>query len=692
MQISVVIPTRNRKARLLSLLADLAQSVHPVHEVIVVDASDEPLRPTEYAFALRIVYLRSQPSVCIQRNMGIRAASSPWIFLCDDDMEVPGDYLQKLAAHVQAHPESGAVSGLVLQQEAGEWKGSYPVTSGKELLLKYLFGLSIWGPIECRQNHWLIRRIAQHYARKGNHLSKAGWPVLTDCSGAFFSVPVYGLGASLVRREWLLASPYDEVLDRHGIGDNYGVAMGFPGKGIQVLNDACVYHHHEQGNRLRQGLSYYRRVLALDYFICVKPGLAHLRRRWLLWSLLGNALIFLAKKNWSLLHPALRAFGQVLSGNNPYYAAAQSIREGEQAFFEEPAPEPVAPIAAKPWARAKKRPKRILAIRLQAMGDVVITLPYLQHLRHSLPADTELDFLTREEVADIPKSIRLFHRVEAIGGGRNFKMQLLHALLLLPKLLLRRYDAVLDLQNNTLSRVVRKTIAPRAWSAFDRFSPAAAGVRNRRTIEALGLGENKAATGFSLKYGFDAKALLKANGWREGAPLVVLNPAGAFENRNWPLAHYAAFAHLWLERFPDAQFLVMGIGKIAFKAAALKAALGERLINLVNQTRPDEAFALMQRVQFVLSEDSGLMHMAWVSGVPTLALFGSTRSDWSRPLGSHTAFLDSSDLSCGHCMLEHCVHEGAKKNYCMTRYTPEQVFAKAMALLSKTGQLSVAAL
>jgi hypothetical protein len=38
-------------------------------------------------------------------------------------------------------------------------------------------------------------------------------------------------------------SPYDEVLDSHGIGDHCSVA-GF-GNGIHVLNDAFVYHHQK---------------------------------------------------------------------------------------------------------------------------------------------------------------------------------------------------------------------------------------------------------------------------------------------------------------------------------------------------------------------------------------------------------------------------------------------------------------
>jgi hypothetical protein len=64
--------------------------------------------------------------------------------------------------------------------------------------------------------------------RKGNHISKAGWPVISDFSGDYFKTPLYSLGASLVRRDWLLRSPFDEVLDRHGIGEHYGVIAGFP--------------------------------------------------------------------------------------------------------------------------------------------------------------------------------------------------------------------------------------------------------------------------------------------------------------------------------------------------------------------------------------------------------------------------------------------------------------------------------
>src|SRR5258706_2316529 len=333
-------------------------------------------------------------------------------------------------------------------------------------------------------------------------------------------------------------------------------------------------------------------------------------------------------------------------------------------------------IPAKPWTK-DRMPKRILAIRLQAMGDVVIILPYLQALRNALPQDVKIDLLTRKKVDPIPRSIILFDKIYSIGGKRNLREQFISCLLLLPKILWRRYDVVIDLQNNPISKLVRKTIMPQAWSAFDKISPVAAGERTRLTIEAIELCNINACSQFVTRTS-NADSILHQHGWNKKNALVILNPAGAFETRNWAIENYCAFAQLWLQRFPQTQFLMLGVELIASKASYLENIFKDKLINLVNKTNAAEAFAVIQKVTFVLSEDSGLMHFAWVSGIPTLALFGSTRSDWSTPLGEHTLLLHSADLPCGNCLLEKCRYGDT---HCLTRYTPEFVFEKAMQLL-----------
>jgi glycosyltransferase involved in cell wall biosynthesis len=328
--ISVVIPTCNRKASLLSLLANLDCILYRPFEIIIVDGGNDALLESELnAFKnTTIHYIRSEASVCIQRNIGIRKAKGTWIFLCDDDLEVPNDYLSKIMDHVMAFPEAGAVSGLVLQKDSGRWMDQYPVTSTITLWWRYIFQLSVWGEIMC--DNTLATPLISYYKKKGNHLSKAGWPVLTDFSGSFFRTPVYGLGASLVRREWLLNSPYDEVLDPNGIGDNYGVALGFPAE-IYIVKNAHVFHHKVMRNRLIEPLQYYRRILALDYFTQMKNKNL-VSRLWLIWSLTGNSLVFLAHFEGRMLWATLKLMTQLILGRNPYVvgklSGARSLQPG----------------------------------------------------------------------------------------------------------------------------------------------------------------------------------------------------------------------------------------------------------------------------------------------------------------------------------------------------------------------------
>ena len=342
MQISVVIPTCDRKTRLLSLLGSLECSTHPFLEVIIVDSGSDRLDEADLNTypRLPIIYLASPKSVCIQRNIGIQKARAPFVFLCDDDIEVPNGYIQQLVNHLIDHKDAGAISGLFLQKEKDGWTAKYPLRSAASLIWAFIFQLSIWGEIDEAGKNPIVRPIREYYRQKGNHISKAGWPVITDFTGEYFVTPLYSLGASLVRKDWLLQSPFDEVLDPHGMGDNYGVALGFPGNRIDVLNHAFVYHHRESLNRLQRPLQYFRRALALDYFISTRedpdkqaagrPKTASRKapssptRPWLLWSLTGKLLGFIGTKDRSMIRPALKAIRHIAVGKNPYRLASKA--------------------------------------------------------------------------------------------------------------------------------------------------------------------------------------------------------------------------------------------------------------------------------------------------------------------------------------------------------------------------------
>lgn len=327
MDVSVVIPTRNRVESLTRLLGSLGSQTHPLREVLIVDASDSPLQfpPLRAQFPrLNIRLLHSKPSACVQRNLGIRAAASEYIFLCDDDIEVPPDYVDLLAEHFRGNPDVGAASGLVMEPgNDGVFNDGFHRISLASLLSNFVFQHTVWADLSTLRSDLpvslILSCLRRFYKWRGNAFTLAGWPLLTQVQNPVFRTAIYGLGGSIIRREWLLRSPYDEILEEHGIGDNYGVALGFPGaQPIGVLMHAPVFHHKVHDNRLPAHESYLRRVLALHYFMMKSPRFSGVNRALLLWSLVGHLLGSMRHKDAMMLRSCTRAILLLASGRNPY--------------------------------------------------------------------------------------------------------------------------------------------------------------------------------------------------------------------------------------------------------------------------------------------------------------------------------------------------------------------------------------
>jgi ADP-heptose:LPS heptosyltransferase len=92
---------------------------------------------------------------------------------------------------------------------------------------------------------------------------------------------------------------------------------------------------------------------------------------------------------------------------------------------------------------------------------------------------------------------------------------------------------------------------------------------------------------------------------------------------------------------------------------------------LVGKTTLVEAFGIVSKAKFMLSEDSGLLHIAWALKIPTVALIGSTDKNRSSQKGSHILTFNSDDMPCGNCMQATC--QFGEIAPCMSRYSPEML-------------------
>jgi len=349
-----------------------------------------------------------------------------------------------------------------------------------------------------------------------------------------------------------------------------------------------------------------------------------------------------------------------------------------------PALVPVAPftpdgILGVPLA-AGREPKRVVVIRLHAFGDTAITFPLLGALRRRLPY-ARLDVVTDVRSADLFAAHRDVGRVVSFDSRLPKYPKGAAVLLAALSLRTRKVPAVLDLQRNRWSLFLTRLLAPGAWAGFDRHAPKTALTRYLDAADALGLGR---LTPVLAPHARDdlrraAEERLTRAGW-DGGPLVCLNPAAGWDTRQWPLARWVELGKRLDAR--GCRLMLLAAPSVPPRFVALKEALGEALraplLDFAGQTTAGEALALVAHASLSVSEDSGLMHLAWVQGIPTLALFGASRSAWSRPEGPRTDGVYSEDLSCGACMQPVCARGDL---HCLMRVSVDDVEARAASLM-----------
>lgn len=136
-------------------------------------------------------------------------------------------------------------------------------------------------------------------------------------------------------------------------------------------------------------------------------------------------------------------------------------------------------------------------------------------------------------------------------------------------------------------------------------------------------------------------------------PLYALCPGAEYgPAKRWPARHFAALAARLLEREPAAQIVVLGgRGDRAIADEIVAAAPGPR--NLAGETTLEDALALLAASTWVVSNDSGLMHVAAAFRRPQTAIFGSSDPRHTPPLSpiAKTLWLH---LDCSPCFERTC--------------------------------------
>jgi ADP-heptose:LPS heptosyltransferase len=307
-------------------------------------------------------------------------------------------------------------------------------------------------------------------------------------------------------------------------------------------------------------------------------------------------------------------------------------------------------VEAKPWT-SDRPPRAILALRLQCLGDLVAILPYLHQIREAHP-DARLDLLTRDLYAGFIDTLPWIDNAVYLGRSWTDRQAVLSAIPLLPRLLLARYEVVIDLQGSPLTRRLRRVLHPKAWTHFDRHSPRPGVERIRDTVERVGIGGIVHRPGIGRFATAEARARLRASGWTPDESLILFNPGSHIPTRQWPTERWAELAAAFARDWPDpVRILLLGIDRIKDRTDVIAAVPGVPVIDLVGRTELSELGPLVSLVQLTITEDGGLSHLSAAMGAPTLALLpGGSADVWVRHFGPHVADLVPSGFECAPCL------------------------------------------
>ncbi|MGB5872101.1 MAG: glycosyltransferase family 9 protein [Bacteroidota bacterium] len=331
--------------------------------------------------------------------------------------------------------------------------------------------------------------------------------------------------------------------------------------------------------------------------------------------------------------------------------------------------------------------RRLLVIKLRAIGDVLLSTIVTRNLREFFP-ESEIHFLTERASIDVLRgnpfidAVVVYDRKTMTGAD------------LIRRVRKNGYDLVFDLFGNPRSALVtylsgagyRVGFRFRARSyAYNIVVPPRGGVVhntqfNLDALEAVGVPIVDRNIYFTPSPEAERSAQEYFSQSAQGSPLIVgINTGGGWYTKRWGLDRYALLADRLVEVFGATILLTWGPGQL--QEAREVASLMKHAPLIPPPTSLSELGALLKRCSILVSNDSGPMHIAAAVGTPVLGIYGPTNPTLQGPFGTRNLTVRKEGLDCLGCNLTSC----PIGHPCMQDLPVDRVLEGVELLLKKIG-------
>jgi lipopolysaccharide heptosyltransferase II len=300
--------------------------------------------------------------------------------------------------------------------------------------------------------------------------------------------------------------------------------------------------------------------------------------------------------------------------------------------------------------------RKILVIKLRAIGDVILATPVLENLRNAFP-QAQIDFLTEKMCVPIVAGHPALNEILVLD-----RKQPKASWELIRQVRQRRYDVVFDLFGNPRSALltwlsgapmrvgfhfrVRKyaynlQVEPRGDRVhevefnLDALRALQIPIVTRKLLVALDSASEKFAAQFWQKNDL------------ENRPVLGLNASGGWYTKRWPLEYFAQLGDRLQRELNVMILLLWGPGEYE-DAKSISQLMRESSL-IAPATNLKQSAALLSRLTLLVSNDSGPLHLAAAMGTRIVGIYGPTRPDLQGPWGQGYEIVVKTGLPCLGC-------------------------------------------
>jgi heptosyltransferase-1 len=328
----------------------------------------------------------------------------------------------------------------------------------------------------------------------------------------------------------------------------------------------------------------------------------------------------------------------------------------------------------------KKNPKKILVIKPSSLGDVVHSLPFLNVIKDNFP-HAEIHWVIAKGLEGLLETHPMLKKLWIIKKDqwkniKNIDETILEIKNLFGELRKEEYDITIDLQGLLRSGLL--TYAAKSPVRIG-FKEAREGSRLFYTHKIEGCREIHAvdrylkiasSIGCKIEDVSFPMPLIKESDYikklkKDIGDYAVIVPGARWKTKIWPAERFGQLAATL-----NIRSLLIGGQADAVLANKIETLSSGMALSLAGKTDLNDLISLMRGARYVITNDTGPMHIAAALGLQVVAIFGPTNPVRTGPYGKNNIIV-TAGVSCAPCYRKSC-----RDMKCMNNITVKDVYKK----------------